>query len=59
MLGILISIIKLSNVVQVTPGDGVWATAGLMVLITLIASRDIHWLWGITDNHPLRGRQGV
>ncbi|WP_028224254.1 paraquat-inducible protein A [Paraburkholderia ferrariae] len=49
MLGILVAVIKLSSLVQVAPGAGIWATAVLMVLITLIASRDIHRLWDWTD----------
>ncbi|PLY99976.1 paraquat-inducible membrane protein A [Burkholderia sp. WAC0059] len=52
MLGILVAVIKLSSFVQVIPGVGIWATAALMVLITLIASRDIHWLWEWTDSEP-------
>lgn len=49
LLGILVAVIKLSSFVQVVPGAGIWATAGLMVLITLIANRDTHWLWELTD----------
>lgn len=49
MLGILIAVIKLSSSVQVAPGAGIWAVAALMVLITVIANRDIHWLWELTE----------
>ena len=52
LLGILVAVIKLSGFVQVDPGAGVWATAGLMVLLTLIAHRDIHWLWEIAERAP-------
>lgn len=57
MLGILVAVIKLSSLVRVAPGAGIWATATLMVLITLIASRDLHQLWDWTeparpDGHP-------
>jgi paraquat-inducible protein A len=45
LLGILVAIVKLSSFVQVLPGPGIWAMGVLMLLITLIASRDIHWLW--------------
>jgi len=52
LLGILVAYIKLSNSLQVAPGAGVWAMAGLMVLITLIANRDIHRLWDLTERSP-------
>lgn len=45
LLGILISVIKLSGFLQVLPGVGIWATAALMVLLTLITGRDPHDLW--------------
>ncbi len=48
MLGILVAVIKLSSYMQVAPGPGIWATAALMVLLTLIANRDTHWLWDLT-----------
>ncbi|EPK4900547.1 paraquat-inducible protein A [Klebsiella pneumoniae] len=52
LLGILVAVIKLSSYLQVAPGPGIWATAVLMLLITLIASRDIHWLWELTGQQP-------
>jgi paraquat-inducible protein A len=45
MLGILVAIIKLSGMLDVHPGVGLWAMAMLMVLILLIANRDIRRLW--------------
>jgi paraquat-inducible protein A len=47
LLGILVSVIKLSGFLDVAPGAGIWATAALMVLLTLIASRDLHELWAL------------
>lgn len=47
MLGILVAVIKLSSMVQVVPGPGIWAAAALMALITVIANKDTHWLWDI------------
>jgi paraquat-inducible protein A len=49
LLGILVAVIKLSGFLQVAPGAGIWATAFLMILLTIIANRDIHWLWEITE----------
>lgn len=48
LLGILVSVIKLTSMVDVAPGAGIWATAALMILITIVASRDVHWLWDFT-----------
>ncbi len=45
MLGILVAIIKLSGMLVVHPGVGLWAMAMLMVLILLIANKDIRRLW--------------
>jgi paraquat-inducible protein A len=52
VLGILVAVIKLSSLVQVYPGAGVWATAVLMVLMTLIAGRDVSQLWTLTQPQP-------
>lgn len=52
MLGILVAIIKLSSFLEVAPGPGIWATAVLMVLITIIANRDVHWLWDMVEAGP-------
>lgn len=45
LLGILVSIIKLSGTLNVHPGAGLWAMGMLTVLIILIANRDIRRLW--------------
>jgi paraquat-inducible protein A len=56
LLGILVAVIKLAGFVQVNPGAGIWATAALMVLLPLIASRDTHLLWDLSgDAAPSRG----
>ena len=52
MLGILVAVIKLSGLLQVRPGPGVWATAALMVLMTIIAGRDVGQLWALTRPRP-------
>lgn len=49
VLGILVAVIKLISLVEVAPGAGVWATATLMVFITVIAKRDFSSLWEQTD----------
>ena len=50
ILGILVAIIKLISLVEVTLGAGVWATAALMVLLTMIAHRDLSSLWSLTED---------
>ena len=50
ILGILVAIIKLISLVEVTLGAGVWATAALMVLLTVIAHRDLSSLWDQTED---------
>jgi len=45
LLGILVAIIKLAGMLDVHPGVGLWAMAMLMVLIVLIAGKDIRRLW--------------
>jgi paraquat-inducible protein A len=49
LLGIMVAVIKLTSFLEVAPGAGIWATAVLMVLITLIAKRDLHRLWELTE----------
>jgi paraquat-inducible protein A len=49
LLGALVSVVKLSSYMDVVIGVGIWATAALTVLITIIASRDIHGLWNFTE----------
>lgn len=49
MLGVLVTMIKLSGVLDVKALPGAWAMAALMILITLIAHRDMHRLWDVTE----------
>ncbi|MBN3744321.1 paraquat-inducible protein A [Burkholderia sp. Se-20373] len=57
LLGILIAIIKLSSIMQIVPGAGLWATAVLMVLIPLIAGHDARRLWDwVVPVEPAGGR---
>lgn len=45
MLGILVAIVKLSGMLDVHAGVGLWAMAMLMVLIILIAGKHTRSLW--------------
>lgn len=52
ILGILVAVIKLSSMVHVAAGPGIWAAATLMVLITVIVNRDTHILWMLPAEKP-------
>lgn len=52
LLGILVAIIKLGGMLDVHPGVGLWAMFMLMVLIVLIAGKDIRRLWDELDVEP-------
>jgi paraquat-inducible protein A len=49
LIGILVSIIKLSGLLDVSPGTGLWAVGALTILLALIASPDVHQLWLLTE----------
>ena len=49
LLGILVSVTKLSGYLDVTPGRGLWATGALTLLIIVITNRDFNRLWQLTD----------
>ena len=49
LVGALVTIIKLTSYMQAMVGIGTWAMAVLTILITIIASRDIHRLWHFAD----------
>lgn len=59
LLGILVAVIKLSSSLEVAPGAGVWAMAALMVLVTVIANRDVHRLWALTERYRFTALESV
>lgn len=59
LLGILVAVIKLSSSLEVAPGAGVWAMAVLMVLVTVIANRDVHRLWALTERRSFSALEYV
>lgn len=50
LIAILVSVIKLAGFLQVIPGVGLWATAALTVLFTLIVAPDVRPLWDLTES---------
>lgn len=59
LLGILVAVIKLSSSLEVAPGAGVWAMAVLMVLVTVIANRDVYRLWALTERRSFAALESV
>ncbi|OYD83873.1 paraquat-inducible protein A [Azospirillum brasilense] len=52
MLGVFVSLIKLSHLAQVVPGVALWAFVALTVLLAAVLSYDPRCLW---QAHPSRG----
>ncbi len=49
MLGVLVSLIKLSHLAQVVPGVALWAFIALTVLLAAVLSYDPRCLWRLSD----------
>lgn len=45
MLGVLVALIKLSNMATIIPGMALWAFCGLTVLLTVVVSFNPRYLW--------------
>jgi len=45
LLGALVAIVKLSGWVHVTPGIGIWALAGLTILLTILSMVEPRFWW--------------
>lgn len=50
LLGALIAIVKLSSWVHVVPGVGIWALAGLTVLLAIIAMVESRFWWDLAES---------
>lgn len=58
LLGILVAAVKLAGFVDVAPGAGLWAMAGLMICLILVAGHDLPLLWELPEQAaPRRGGQ--
>jgi paraquat-inducible protein A len=49
LLGALVAITKLAGLLDVAAGLGLWALAGLTVLIIVVAGRDLRRLWQVGE----------
>lgn len=49
LLGALVAIVKLGGLLEVEPAPGIYGIAALTVLLTLVAGRNLHALWDLTD----------
>ena len=52
MLGVLVSVVKLTSLAAIKPGVGMWGFALLTVLLTVLNNFDLDqlWDWGVGDN---------
>jgi len=49
LLGVLVTMVKLSGTLHIQPLAGIWAMAVSMVGVTIVANRDTHRLWALTE----------
>lgn len=49
MLGVLVALVKLSNMAHVLPGVALWAFGALTILLAAILAFDLHSLWDETE----------
>lgn len=49
LLGALVVIVKLSAWVHVVPGDGIWALAGLTILLAILGKYDPRAWWDLVE----------
>lgn len=49
MLGILVALIKLSNMAEVIPGPALWSFGALTVLLTVVVSFNPRYIWHICE----------
>ncbi|MCI3206006.1 paraquat-inducible protein A [Pandoraea capi] len=52
MLGVLVSLVKLSAMASVLPGVALWAFGALTMLLALVLSYDLRNLWIVIDRTP-------
>lgn len=50
LLGILVALIKLSNMAEVIPGPALWSFGGLAVLLTVVVSFNPRYIWHICED---------
>ena len=55
MLGILVALIKLSNIAEVIPGPALWSFGGLTVLLTVVVSFNPRYLWHLWEQQQGSG----
>ncbi len=52
MLSVLVAVVKLGDSATVIVGPGLWAIAGLTLLLTALSTLDLHALWAQADRVP-------
>jgi len=57
MLGVLVALIKLSNMAEVIPGPALWSFGGLTVLLTVVVSFNPRYIWHLCDAATVAGHE--
>jgi paraquat-inducible protein A len=57
MLGILVALIKLSNMAEVIPGPALWSFGALTVLLTVLVSFNPRYIWHICEQKQAMAEQ--
>lgn len=57
MLGILVALIKLSNMAEVIPGPALWSFGALTVLLTVLVSFNPRYIWHICEQKQALAEQ--
>ena len=57
MLGILVALIKLSNMAEVIPGPALWSFGALTVLLTVVVSFNPRYIWHLCEQQQAVSEQ--
>jgi len=49
ILSVLVAVVKLGDSATVIIGPGLWAVAGLTLMLTALSTVDLHALWAQSD----------
>lgn len=52
LLGVLVTMVKLAATVHLQPLAGMWGLVVSMLGVTIVANRDTHRLWALTETRP-------
>ena len=58
LLGVLVALVKLSNIANVLPGIALWAFGALTVVLTVVVSFNPRYLWSVLNRTHQTPKQG-